>query len=52
MLDILDIVESDDVPLVRLIGILFQVMAALAACLLVAPFKGGLLSAPFPGERP
>lgn len=39
MLDMLDIVEGDDVPLSRLIGILFQVMAMLAAYLLSAPFK-------------
>ena len=40
MLDILDLVESDDVPLSRLIGILFQVIGTLVLCLLFAPFKG------------
>ena len=40
MLDMLDIVEGDDVPLSRLIGILFQVMATLAVYLISVPFKG------------
>lgn len=40
MLNILDIVESDDVPLSRLVGILFQVIGTLALCLLF-PRLGG-----------